>query len=153
MVEFSPTWESIGAALAVQLKQVAGIMQVYDRYPDRAISPLDMVAVVIREPEFTPSSFTFGTVTVAYTGELNVVVMPLKTDQPELSVADSNRCRNIGLSIQVYLHQNRSLAVEGKLARVSLDKSSIVRFSPPDGGDYAGVSIPYTVTMQYASNS
>jgi hypothetical protein len=152
MSEFSPSWETIAASFGAKLRTAAGVVQVYDRYPDNPISSQDLAAIVITEPEFSPTSFTFGAVTVAYTGILDIPIIALSTGQAEISKSDANQCRQLGLNIHVLFHTNRALDVAGKKAFVNLANAKIIRLSPPAGGHYAGLEIPYTVTIQYASN-
>lgn len=152
MVEYSPAWDAIAQDFGISLKQAGGMVQVYDRFPDNPISKKDLPCAVIVEPTFTPTSFTFGTVSVAYTGTLDICVRAVSTGQPEISKADANQCRALGLTLQIWFHKNRSFATGDRTAKVILGEAKIIRLSPVAGGDYAGLEIPYTVTIQYASN-
>lgn len=152
MAEFSPDWGSIATAFGTKLRSIAGIVQVYDRYPDNPISAQDLACVVIEEPEFAPSSFTFGTVTVNYSGVLSIPIVALSTAQVELAKNDANQCRSLGLNIQLFFHSNRALLVQDKKAFVTLSAAKLVRLSPVAGGDYAGLELPYSISIQYASN-
>jgi hypothetical protein len=152
MPEYSPNWEAICAGFIAKLRTVAGLAQAYDRYPDNPISKLDLPAAVVTEPTFAPSGFTFGAVTVTYEGTLDIAVLAVSTGQAEISKADANQCRSLGLNVQVYFQQHRSISVQDKTVKISLGQAKVVRLSPVAGGDYAGLEIPYSLSIQYASN-
>jgi hypothetical protein len=153
MADYSPTWGAIAGAWVEALKAVSGIGAAYSPYPDNAVDSLELPCVIINEPqEIGYSPFTYGAFTVAYTGEISLLVKPVDTGQARLGANDIQEITAAGLTLMVAVHQKRFLS--GYASAISLGAGKVARFSPYDNdnrGHYAGLSIPYTVQMQYRS--
>jgi hypothetical protein len=166
MTDYTPTWETIAGALITVLTSSDAIDNASNGYPTTPIAVANLTHAVIREPDVTPTGFTMGSVSITYSNKIDVLVSslsdigsPIITDAPKLTTAIINDCAEKALRISVDLYQrgNRSLDTGSgnTVTYVELGKTEIGRFTPwslANNYHYAGLSIPYSITMQYRSN-
>lgn len=152
MVDYSPTWEQIANKWRDVLAQELGYT-VYYPYPENAVDKLELPCVIINEPQgITSAGFSFGAVTMTYTGELSLLVLAVDTGQASLAAGDINEITAATLSLNLAVHNNRRQ--KGYFTHAALGEGKLARLSPHDPderGNYAGMAIPYTIQMQYGS--
>lgn len=156
MPNFTPTWETIAASIGAELKNVAGIKHVTDRYPDNAIAATDLAWAVFSEPEFSIVPITFGAAEAVYTGTLYAHILAIPLGQAELSNSDKSLCRNLGLTIQLYMHNKRMLQAGTSRLYLSFEAAQLAKLSPYDSdtrGHYAGIVMPYSVRVAYSTGT
>jgi hypothetical protein len=155
MADTQPTWEAIAGKLVDILKQENAAASAFSPYPENAIDALDLPSVVVNEPKnVTMKPFTFGSFITTYEGDLTLFVKWIDTGQARLKSGDINQITAATLKLYTVVHANRSL---GKfVSNIALGEAKMARLSPYDDdnrGHYAGMDIPYTITMQYRSGS
>lgn len=153
MADYSPTWGEIAGKWVETLKGVSGIGSAYSPYPYNAVDALELPCIIINEPqELGYARLTYGAFSMSYSGEIMLLVKMVDTGQARLGTNDIHEITAAALSLMVAIDQNRKIA--GYAASIGLGTGKIARFSPYDDdnrGHYAGLSIPYTVMMQYRS--
>lgn len=155
MPDTQPTWEAIAGKLIDVLRQEGAAASSFSPYPENAIDALDLPSVVVNEPKnVTMNPFSFGSFAVTYEGDLTLFVKWIDTGQARLKSGDINQITAATLKLYGVIHDNRSL---GKfISNISLGQAKLARFSPYDDdnrGHYAGMDIPYTISVQYRSGS
>jgi hypothetical protein len=158
MVNLSPTWTEIANKLQKVLS-AAGVGKVFYPYPEHAIDPLDLPCVVINEAEtLAPEGFAFSAETIRYSGRLSLLVKPIPDNQLRLYGEDINQVTVAALNLYLAVHRSKNL--NRMVSNITLGEAPISRLSPntegesgADSASYAGMYIPYTVTVQYGSNS
>jgi hypothetical protein len=152
MVDLSPTWEEIASKWADLLRNTLS-WTVYAPYPENAVDSLELPAVIINEPKDLESKgFTFGSTSISYKGDLNLLVIAVDTGQARLKTGDINQITAATLRLSTAIYANRQ--AKGFFSHAEIGAGKLARLSPYDDdtrGHYAGMDIPYTVTMQYRS--
>lgn len=152
MADYEPSFETIANKWADVLSQATGF-KAYYLYPENAVDPNELPCVVINEfSGVGQSGFTHGAVSVTYTGIIDFLVLSVETGQARLLKGDINHIAAAQLKLGLAVHANR--LVKGYFSHVALGEGKVARLSPydPDNrGNYGGLEIPYSITMQYRS--
>lgn len=152
MADYEPSFEAIANKWADVIKQATGFTTYY-LYPENAVDTLELPCVVINEcTGMTPTGFTHGAMSVNYTGMIDFLVLAVDTGQVRLLKGDINHITAASLKLNLAVYANR--LSKGFFSHVQLGEGKVARLSPydPDNrGNYAGLEIPYTITMQYRS--
>lgn len=153
MPDFSPSWDTIANTLVSTLKTASGIADARYRYPDNAIADIHLPCVVVSEPSsLNYEAFTFGAFTVRYIGVIDLLVKAVPVDRVRLGTGEVDEIMQSGLILNQAVMANRRL--NGLVGNISLGDGALARFSPYDQdnrGNYAGLQIPYNISVQYRS--